>query len=147
MKDFYSRILKQGLLFGICDFSIFTIYSEVVNVSVGHPVHGFMSNLIKNHGQTLILKPPSNDQMFHLICLFKHIRVLRKSLKFDEILQLIYHLTEGLQLDGPKQNQPKWKFSTFCGLHGTTSHPQLPLRRIDPPDTRSHPQGGIQIYP
>ena len=38
MKDFYSRILKQGLLFGICDFSIFKIYSEVVNISVGHPV-------------------------------------------------------------------------------------------------------------
>ena len=38
MKDFYSRILKQGLLLGICDFSIFKIYSEVVNISVGHPV-------------------------------------------------------------------------------------------------------------
>ena len=23
----------------------------------------------------------------------------------------------------------------------------LPLRRIDPTDTRSHPQGGVQIYP
>ena len=23
----------------------------------------------------------------------------------------------------------------------------MPLRRIDPPDTRSHPQGGVQIYP
>ena len=56
-------------------------------------------------------------------------------------------LTEGLQLDGPKLNQPKWNFSTFCGLYGTTSYPQLPLRRIDPPDTRSHPQGGVQIYP
>ena len=38
MKDFPSRILKQGLLFGICDFSIFKTYSEVVNISVGHPV-------------------------------------------------------------------------------------------------------------
>ena len=38
MKDFYSRILKQGLLFGICDFSIFKICSEFVNISVGHPV-------------------------------------------------------------------------------------------------------------
>ena len=56
-------------------------------------------------------------------------------------------LTEGLQLDGPKLNQPKWKFSTFCGLYGTTSYPQLPLRRVDPPDTRSHPQGGVQVYP
>ena len=37
-ERFYSRILKQGLLFGICDFSIFKIYSEVVNISVGHLV-------------------------------------------------------------------------------------------------------------
>ena len=56
-------------------------------------------------------------------------------------------LTEGPQLDGPKLNQPKWKFSIFCGLYGTTSYPQLPLRRIDPTDTRSHPQGGVQVYP
>ena len=46
-----------------------------------------------------------------------------------------------------KWKQPKWKFSTFCGLPGTTSYPYLPLRTIDPPDTRSHPQGGVQIYP
>ena len=38
MKHFYLRISEQGLLFGICDFSIFKIYSEVVNISVGHPV-------------------------------------------------------------------------------------------------------------
>ena len=24
---------------------------------------------------------------------------------------------------------------------------EFPLRRIDPPDTRNHPQGGVQIYP
>ena len=39
-KSFHSRISKQGLLFGICDFSIFKICSEVVNISVGHPVIG-----------------------------------------------------------------------------------------------------------
>ena len=39
LKDFYSRILKQGLLFAICDFSIFKIWSEVVNLWVGHPVY------------------------------------------------------------------------------------------------------------
>ena len=38
LKDFYSRILKQGLLFAICDFSIFKIWSEVVNLWVGHSV-------------------------------------------------------------------------------------------------------------
>ena len=38
LKDCYSRILKQGLLFAICDFSIFKIWSEVVNLWVGHPV-------------------------------------------------------------------------------------------------------------
>ena len=32
-------------------------------------------------------------------------------------------LTEGLLLDGPKLNQPKCNFSTFCGLYGTTSYP------------------------
>ena len=41
LKDFYSRILKQGLLFAICDFSIFKIWSEVVNLWVGHPVYDF----------------------------------------------------------------------------------------------------------
>ena len=38
MKKFYSRISKKGLLFSIRDFSIFKICSEVVNISVGHPV-------------------------------------------------------------------------------------------------------------
>ena len=61
-------------------------------------------------------------------------------------LSFLISLTECLQLDEPKLNQPKWNFSTFCGLYGTTSYPQLPLRRIDPPHTRSHPQGGVQIY-
>ena len=56
-------------------------------------------------------------------------------------------LTERLWQYHPKWKQPKWKFSTFCGLPGTTSYPYLPLRTIDPPDTRSHPQGGVQIYP
>ena len=57
------------------------------------------------------------------------------------------YLTERLWQYHPKWKQPKWKFSTFCGLPGTTSYPYLPLRTIDPPDTRSHPQGGVQIYP
>ena len=57
------------------------------------------------------------------------------------------HLTELLWQYHPKWKQPKWKFSTFCGLPRTTSYPYLPLRTIDPPDTRSHPQGGVQIYP
>ena len=39
LKDFHSRISKQGLLFGICDFSIFKIWSDVVNLWVGHPVY------------------------------------------------------------------------------------------------------------
>ena len=56
-------------------------------------------------------------------------------------------LTERLWQYHPKWKQPKWKFSTFCGLPGTTSYPYLQLRMIDPPDTRSHPQGGVQIYP
>ena len=56
-------------------------------------------------------------------------------------------LTERLWQYHPKWKQPKWKFSTFYGLPGTTSYPYLPLRMIDPPDTRSHPQGGVQIYP
>ena len=56
-------------------------------------------------------------------------------------------LTECLWQYHPKWKQPKWKFSTFYGLPGTTSYPYLPLRTIDPPDTRSHPQGGVQIYP
>ena len=40
-----QRILNKfidvylSLLFDICDFSIFKIYSEVVNISVGHPVY------------------------------------------------------------------------------------------------------------
>ena len=37
-KGFHSRISKQGLLFDICDFSIFKIWSERVTISVGHPV-------------------------------------------------------------------------------------------------------------
>ena len=45
LKDFHSRISKQGLLFGICDFSIFTIWSDVVNLWVGHPVFQSLSNL------------------------------------------------------------------------------------------------------
>merc|ERR1712051_381973 len=57
------------------------------------------------------------------------------------------YLTEHLWQHHPKWKQPKWKFSTFYGLSGTTSYPYLPLRTIDPPDTRSHPQGGVQIYP
>ena len=56
-------------------------------------------------------------------------------------------LTERLWQYLPKWKQPKWKFSIFCGLPGTTSYPYLPLRTIDPLDTRSHPQGGVQIYP
>ena len=62
-------------------------------------------------------------------------------------LRGVYALTERLWQYHPKWKQPKWKFSTFCGLPGTTSYPYLPLRTIDPPDTRSHPQGGVQIYP
>ena len=38
-KNFFPRISKQGLLFDICDFSIFKIQSEIVNISIGHPVH------------------------------------------------------------------------------------------------------------
>ena len=39
LKAFFPRISKQGLLFDICDFLIFKIQSEVVNISVGHPVY------------------------------------------------------------------------------------------------------------
>ena len=42
-KSFHSRISKQGLLFGICDFSIFKIWSEVVNISMGHPVFDILN--------------------------------------------------------------------------------------------------------
>ena len=56
-------------------------------------------------------------------------------------------LTERLWQYHPKWKQPKWKYSTFCSLAGTTSYPYLPLRTIDPPDTPSPPQGGVQIYP
>ena len=38
LKGFHSRISKQGLLFGIFDFSIFKICSELVNLWVGHLV-------------------------------------------------------------------------------------------------------------
>ena len=41
-------------------------------------------------------------------------------------------LTKCLWQYHPKWKQPKWKFSTFCGLPGTTSYPYLPLRTIDP---------------
>ena len=51
-----------------------------------------------------------------------------------------HYLTERLWQYHQKWKQPKWKFSTFCGLPGTTSYPYLPLRTIDPPDTRSHPR-------
>ena len=34
-KSFFPRISKQGLLFDIYDFSIFKIWSEVVNISMG----------------------------------------------------------------------------------------------------------------
>ena len=44
--------------------------------------------------------------------------------------------SEYLNFNHPKWKQSKWKFSTFCGLPGTTSYPYLPLRTIDPPDTR-----------
>ena len=57
------------------------------------------------------------------------------------------YLAERLWQYLPKWKQPKWKFSTFCGLPGTTSYPYLPLRMIEPPDTPSPPQGGVQIYP
>ena len=38
LKGFYLNFSKPVLLFDICDFSIFKIYSEVVNISMGHPV-------------------------------------------------------------------------------------------------------------
>ena len=60
---------------------------------------------------------------------------------------LIYSaLTERLWQYHSKWKQPKLKFSIFCGLPGTTSYLYLPLRTIDPLDTLSHPQGGVQIY-
>ena len=52
----------------------------------------------------------------------------------------------GLSHDRPEFN-PLMVLYKFCGLPGTTSYPYLPLRMIGPPDTRSHPQGGVQIYP
>jgi hypothetical protein len=46
-------------------------------------------------------------------------------------LPAILVLTERLWQYHPKWKQPKWKYSTFCTLAGTTSYPYLPLRRID----------------
>ena len=41
-------------------------------------------------------------------------------------------LTKCLWQYHPKWKHPKWKFSTFCGLPGTTCYPYLLLRTIDP---------------
>ena len=39
MKDFFTKISKQVLLFDICGFKNLKIESEVVNILVGHSVH------------------------------------------------------------------------------------------------------------
>ena len=39
-ERFFTRISKQVLLFGICGFKNCNIESQVVNISVGHPVYG-----------------------------------------------------------------------------------------------------------
>ena len=42
LKAFYSNFSKQVLLFEICGFKNCKIGSELVNISMGHPVHTFI---------------------------------------------------------------------------------------------------------
>ena len=61
-----------------------------------------------------------------------------------------FHVKNGVKFPlalSPKMEATHMEISISCGLRGTTSYLYLPLRTIDPPDTRSHPQGGVQIYP
>ena len=37
---------------------------------------------------------------------------------FEMLLRLHYYLTEGLYVDGPKLNQPKWNFQLFLAYMG-----------------------------
>ena len=81
--------------------------------------------------------PPSADS--HLQTAYN--RTAHRRRKFEG------YLSEGLQLNRPNLNQPKIKFYNFLRLIWNHQLPLFPTWRIDSPGTRSHPQGGVQIYP
>ena len=55
-------------------------------------------------------------------------------------------LLRGSLAVSPKMEATQMEILNFPRLPGSTSYPYLPLRTIDPPDTHSHPQVGVQIY-